>query len=144
MATGWSHQAVLVDQAALDELRGEVRPTDLEIAVELAPHLGQLLADVATDDPGAVVRMLERPREHEFGVAFHACAKLAHVRGGIRVLLGGRPVAAHEVPQTPAVERRIERPRLVVEVAVDLRTMRLQSSDLSTVSMYPSSDTLNE
>ena len=41
------HKPVFVDQAALDERRGESRTAHVEIAVELSPQPGQFLAHVA-------------------------------------------------------------------------------------------------
>ena len=45
-------EVILVDKTALDELRRERRSTHLDLAVELALQLRQLLANVAADGSG--------------------------------------------------------------------------------------------
>ena len=48
-------EAVLVDEAALDELPGDVRAAHVDLAVELVAELREHVADVAVDEPAAEV-----------------------------------------------------------------------------------------
>ena len=48
------HQPVLVDQSATDELTGQVRATDFEVAVELTAQVLEHVTHVAAHQPGVV------------------------------------------------------------------------------------------
>ena len=82
MATGWIIRRYSSTRPRSMNCAARFAATDLEIAVELAPDLGQLIADIALDEPGAVLHMVERPREHEFRRGIPRLRELAHVRGG--------------------------------------------------------------
>src|SRR5262245_1819215 len=56
---------VLVDEAGPDELRGDRRPGDVDVAVELVAQSGVDLADVAADDAAVPLDLLERRGEHD-------------------------------------------------------------------------------
>ena len=123
----------LVDEPAMDERRGQRWASDLDVTVELAAHVGQHPRDVAADEPAVVVDRIQRRREHDPRGRLPIPGELEHRLGGVRVLIGGRPVCGHHLVQPTSVQRRGNAPHVLVEPGVELvvddrpveRTVRL-------------------
>ena len=111
---------VLVDEPALDELGGERRPANLDLAVELLLELRQLLADVAANEPRAVLDGLELVREDHLRRRVPDPGELAHRLRRGRVGFAGRPVGGHHLPESPAVHGDSHLALAIVEPRVQL------------------------
>ncbi len=118
---GMGGEQQLVEQPGPEQLRGERRPAHADGAVGLGPEGGELLDRVVSaDDPGVVVGAVPGAGDEHLGLGGPDLAVLAQEVRQRRVLARPWPVLLHDLVEDPAVDDERDRPRLRVELAVQL------------------------
>src|SRR3954469_10611276 len=106
-------QHVLVDQPGPYGGRGECGAADVHGTAILSLEPGDLGDRVAGDQAGVPVDRAGRRGEHHLRHVAPAASELDLRRCGARLLVGGRPVGAHRLPQFAPVQRQARRPHPV-------------------------------
>jgi hypothetical protein len=114
------HELELVYQPRADELTCEVGSADVEVAIQVASHVGQDLADVAAHESSAVVHGLEAGREDHPRQRVPEAREVALHVGDRRIVPRGRPVRVHQLVDSASVQCPAGRPELIVPPGVDL------------------------
>ncbi len=113
-------ERVFIDQAELHEGESDLGAGDAHIPAGLRFELLDLFGDVAPDQPGIPLDLVEGLRKDDLGLALPDMGILDHVLGSGGVLVGGGPKGRHNLVQPAPVEMDIDHSIAVVEVLVEL------------------------
>src|SRR3954468_13052146 len=110
---GMDEQLELVDEPEPGVAPRERGAADADDAVRLLPHPRELLREALGREPRVALDLRQGAREHDLGQRLPQLREVALDLAGVRILIGGLPVA-HRLVEVPAEEMRALLPDAVV------------------------------
>src|SRR3954463_7311074 len=118
---GMGEQQQLVEKPRPEQLGRECRAAHPDAAIGAGPQSGELLDGVvAADDPGVVIGAAAGAGDEHLGGSGPDLSVLTQDLRQRRVVAGPGPVLLHDLVDDPALDHERERPRLRVELTVQL------------------------